>query len=83
MSSSRSYLPNLTKAMDIFCNVDNIVCIFEMCYPCDKNFSFLHVPLCDIKSSTKINACRARGPGSNLGLATRVFRDWLSPDSKS
>ena len=31
----------------------------------------------------KLLACGARGPGSTPGLATWIFRDWLSPASKS
>ena len=31
----------------------------------------------------KLLACGARGPGSIPGLATWIFRDWLSPSSKS
>ena len=31
----------------------------------------------------KLLDCGARGPGFNSGLATRIFRDWLSPASKS
>ena len=46
-------------------------------------FQFCVFWICSGGRVVKLLACGARGPGSIPGLATWIFRDWLSPASKS